>query len=408
MSNRKNFDIVVVGGGLIGASMACALSHLPLKIAIVEAFPFRSNNQPSYDARSIALSYGSKKIFETLKLWQSLKPDACPIKQIHVSNKGRFGVTRINAHEENLEALGYVVENRIIGNTLLENISQHKNIELICPATLMDIDITEDNAQLTLSQKEKTRVLNAKLIIGADGANSKVRELIDIESSHKDYNQTAIVSNVTPGKAHDNIAYERFTQQGPIAVLPMTENRCSLVLTTHSDQAESVLALSDTEFLEHLEQRFGFRSGGFTKTSSRSAYPLTLKRIDEHFKHRAIIIGNAAHTLHPIAGQGFNLGLRDVSELAEIIHDATQTGSDIGKKATLKQYQNAREKDQHKTALITDNLSNIFSNEFLPLAKARSKGLFLTDLIPSAKHFIAQEAMGIRGKLPKLSRGLPL
>lgn len=421
-TNKENqYDVLIIGGGMIGASMACALGSLnnspsenkssrnqALRIAIIEAFPFRSNNQPSYDARSIALAYGSKRIFETLNVWDSIKTDANPIEHIHVSNKGQFGVTRINAADERLDALGYVVENRIIGNALLSRISQYDNIDLICPANLETLEINDESASITISQNDKPQILKAKLIIGADGGNSKVRELLSIQSTNKDYQQTAIISNVTSGKPHKNIAYERFTQQGPIAILPMTENRCSLVLTVNSDQTESVLSMDDQTFLAYLEERFGYRTGGFTKTSKRFSYPLSLMKIKEHYKSRAVIIGNAAHTLHPIAGQGFNLGLRDVSSLAEVIANALKNGQDIGDASVLNKYQQQREKDQHKVALITDSLANIFSNEFYPLAKARSKGLLLADLFPGAKHILAKEAMGISGKLPRLSRGLPL
>ncbi len=408
MTNRKKYDVLIVGGGMIGASMACALANQKLKIAVIEAFPFRSNNQPSYDARSIALAHGSKRIFDTLGLWKAIEKDATPIEHIHVSNKGRFGVTRINAKDERLDALGYVIENRIIGNALLKKMNEVDNVDLICPAKLDSLEINKEKASVTILNDDKSTALEAKLIIGADGGNSKVRELLSIDSINKDYQQTAIVSNVTPGKPHNNVAYERFTQHGPIAVLPMSEKRCSLVLTVAAEQAEDVLAMSDEAFLHYLEDRFGYRTGGFVKTSPRFSYPLALMKIKEHYKSRAVIIGNAAHTLHPIAGQGFNLGIRDVASLAEIIANAVENKQDIGDISVLKEYQQQREKDQKKVAFITDSLANIFSNEFYPLAKARSKGLLLADLFPSVKHLLAKEAMGTSGTLPKLSRGLPL
>ncbi len=408
MSNQEQYDLLIIGGGMIGASMACAIANLPLRIAIIEAFPFRANNQPSYDARSIALAYGSKRIFETLDLWSAMAQDATPIEHIHISNKGQFGVTRLHAKDERLDALGYVLENRIIGNALLEKISGYDNIDLICPAKLESLEIHADQALVTISENDKKRQLQAKLIIGADGGNSKVREILNIKTSTKDYQQTAIISNVTPGKPHQNIAYERFTPQGPIAVLPMSDNRCSLVLTVNSDQTDEVMAMNNESFLAYLEKRFGYRTGGFTQTSKRFSYPLSLMKIKQHYKHRAVIIGNAAHTLHPIAGQGFNLGIRDVSSLAEVIADAVKQQQDIGDISVLEKYKQQRDTDQKKVAFITDSLANIFSNDFYPLAKARSKGLLLVDLMPSTKHLLAKEAMGISGKLPKLSRGVTL
>jgi len=401
------YDVTIIGGGMIGASMACALSTLPIKIAIIEAFPFRSNNQPSYDARSIALAYGSKNIFETLGIWKNLKNDASPINHIHISNQHEFGVTRLNAKDEKLDALGYVIENRVLGNALLEKIQQQKNINLICPATLDHLAIRE-KATVSIIQDEKKRDIQTSLIIAADGGNSKVRQLLNIDTKLKDYQQTAIISNVSPGKPHNNIAYERFTEQGPIAILPMTENRCSLVLSIHSDSKDAILSMNDTDFIQYLESRFGFRTGGFTKTSARSAYPLSLMETKEHVRQRVVIIGNAAHTIHPIAGQGFNLGIRDVATLADTISEAMVKNQDIGELKTLQHYQSQRAADQKKVIAITDNLTNIFSNNFTPLAKLRSTGLLFTDLTPPLKHFVSREAMGLSGRLPKLARGLQL
>ncbi|HFE38414.1 MAG TPA: 2-octaprenyl-6-methoxyphenyl hydroxylase [Gammaproteobacteria bacterium] len=408
MTKAYDFDVIIVGGGMVGASLACALATLPLKIAIIEAFPFRSDNQPSYDARSIALAYGSKRIFDTLGIWQNLETNATPIEHIHISNKGQFGVTRLSAKEESLNALGYVIENRVLGNALLKKIEHYSNIELICPAKLAALKIHTDVATLRLEKGEDTRQLTCKLVVGADGGNSKVREILGIKAKTKDYQQTAIISNVSPGKAHHNIAYERFTKQGPIAILPMTENRCSLVLTVEKSQQEKVLSLDDARFLAYLEQRFGFRCGGFTKTSKRHAYPLSLMQISEHFKSRAVIIGNAAHTVHPIAGQGFNLGIRDVSVLADVIENACQQASDIGDSCVLKEYAAQRSTDQKTVAFITNSLAEIFSNDLFPLAQSRAKGLLITDLLPPLKHLVAKNAMGLSGKLPRLSRGVAL
>lgn len=408
MSKHQELDIVIVGGGLIGASLACALANLPIKIVIIEAFPFKSDAQPSYDARSIALAYGSKRIFESLGIWDGLKENATAIKHIHVSNKGQFGVTRLNAKDESLDALGYVIENRNLGNALLAKIESHKNIELICPAKLQSLEFNDEFATLNIEKDKQAFQIRCKLVVGADGGHSKVREALNISTQNSDYHQTAIVSNITPGKPHNNIAYERFTTEGPIAILPMTENRCSLVLSVAQEQEEKVLAMNEAQFLHYLEQRFGFRCGGFIKASKRHSYPLSMMLVKEHFKSRAVIIGNAAHTLHPIAGQGFNLGIRDVAVLAESIATAIQKNEDIGNKNVLSKYAALRSKDQKQVAFITDSLTKIFSNELFPLTKIRAKGLLLSDLLPPIKHMLAKRAMGLHGKLPRLARGLPL
>jgi len=412
MKTEHDFDVLIVGGGMVGASMACTLGNQNLSVGVIEAFPLRSNSQPSYDARSIALAYGSRRILDSLGIWDLLKNDVTPIKKIHISDQGHFGITRLDNQQEGVEALGYVVENRIIGSALNEKLKQFDNIELVCPAKLINLSIDEDIATVVVEQEankeKKQRTLTSKLVIAADGGNSAVRKQLDIDAHHWKYGQSAVISTVSPRKPHNNIAYERFTSSGPVALLPLSENRCSLVLTVRDENKEEILALNDEAFLSHLEQRFGFRMGGFHKTAKRIAYPLSMMRAKEHVKKRVVFIGNAAHTVHPIAGQGFNLGLRDVSQLAETLIVNHRSGIDIGALDVLKQYEKRRKPDQLKVAAITDTLARVFSNEFAPLAHMRSSGLFLTDIMPPIKHQVARQAMGITGSLPRLSRGLTI
>ncbi len=407
-TDADNFDVLIVGGGMVGASMACALGKQNLSVGVIEAFPLRSHSQPSYDARSIALAYGSRRILEGLAIWDLFKSDISAIKKIHISDQGHFGVTRLDSQQVGVNALGYVVENRVIGSALNEKLRQFENIQLICPAKLIDLFINENFASITIEQDQQKRTLKSKLIIAADGANSAVRKQLAIDCHHWEYGQTAIISTVSPRKPHHNIAYERFTSSGPVALLPLSENRCSLVLTVRDENKEEILALNDAQFLSHLEQRFGYRLGGFHKTAKRSAYPLTMMRAKEHIRKRVVFIGNAAHTVHPIAGQGFNLGIRDVSQLAETLILNHRAHKDLGCLGVLKQYEKRRKPDQIKVAAITDTLARIFSNEFAPLAHARSSGLFLADIIPPLKHQIARQAMGVTGRLPRLSRGLSI
>lgn len=406
MKTQHDFDVIIVGGGMVGASMACTLGDQNLSVAVIEAFPLRSNAQPSYDARSIALAYGSRKILQSLEIWDQLKNKVTPIKKIHISDQGSFGITRLDSQQEGVDALGYVVENRIIGTALTEKLAQFANIELICPAKLIKLSLTEDHASLVLEQENTQRTLTCKLVIAADGGNSGVRKQLGIDIHHWEYGQSAVISTVSPRKPHHNIAYERFTSSGPVALLPLGENRCSLVLTVRDENKAEILALSDAKFLSLLEQRFGFRMGGFHKTAKRVAYPLSMMRTKEPIRKRVVLIGNAAHTVHPIAGQGFNLGIRDVSQLAETLILNHRCGVDIGALEVLKQYQKRRKPDQIKVAVITDTLARVFSNQFAPLAHLRSSGLLLTDILPPIKHQIAQQAMGITGSLPRLSRGL--
>jgi 2-octaprenyl-6-methoxyphenol hydroxylase len=407
MSNTaQQFDLLIIGGGMVGASLACALGNQPLRVGVIEAIPFRSESQPSYDDRSIALAYGARKIFEGMGLWQQVQKIVTPIKKIHVSDRGHFGATRMDAAREGYPALGYVVENRHIGQLFANTLASLPNVELICPAKLQNFTINADEAEVVIERDGKIETLSTKLIVGADGGRSVVRQLAGIDHTSDDYNQNAVIANVTPGKDHQNIAYERFTDNGPLALLPMSEGRCSLVWTVDRDNIETVMAWDDKTFLTQLQQRFGMRLGTLQKVGRRNAYPLALVRAVEHIRPRLALIGNAAHVLHPIAGQGFNLGIRDVAALAQVIVEAKE--QDIGAIAVLNQYDAWRKHDQDCVTSLTDGLVRIFSNQITPLVIGRNSGLLAMDMIPPVKRMLMRQTMGLAGKLPKLARGIPL
>lgn len=424
MANKNNtdFDIIIIGGGLVGASLACALSDSSLRIAIIEAFPFKSDDssyQPAFDARSVALSYTSKQVFDGIGVWPCInKLGVAEIKNIHVSDRGHAGVTRLSAENENVDALGYVVETRVIGKALFDTLKQQDNVTLIAPAKLKDFDLSEETATATIELTNsdnvvESEILSAKLLVAADGDDSIVRRLSGVRIKQHNYEQSAVIANIASNKPHNNRAFERFTDSGPLALLPMAasnedENRYSLVWTINSSEQEEMLAWSDETFLQKLQQRFGTRAGEFIKVSHRHAYPLSLMRAKEHVRERLAIIGNAAHSLHPVAGQGFNLGLRDVAALSQVIIDARRNDNDIGVLATLQTYSDWRRRDHIQTAMATDGLVKIFSNNLLPLAALRNLGLLVVDLVPPLKKVFARHAMGFVGKLPRLARGLKL
>lgn len=422
MSQAKaatEYDIIIVGGGLVGVTLAHALDNQGLRIAIIESAPFRLQAQPNYDDRAIALSYGSRRVFEGLRLWQQLSELATPIKKIHVSDRGHFGVTRIDCREEGVEALGYVITARDLGKVLVEAVTPGSGIDIISPATVRGIAIHPEHASLEVASDDGgLQTLNTRLVVAADGGQSSIRSLLGIETKEYDYRQTAIIANISCQRFHDYVAYERFTDQGPIALLPMSEStnqepagtthRCALVWTQPAAQAEHIMALEDADFLAHLQQRFGQRMGRFTRVGNRAAHPLHMIRSRQQVRERLAIIGNAAHTLHPIAGQGFNLGLRDVAALAQVLVDAARQQQDPGSLAVLQEYSGWRLRDQQTITGFTDNLVRIFSNRFPPLALARNAGLIATDLIGPVKHTLARHTMGIAGKLPRLARGLQL
>jgi len=406
---ESDVDVAIIGGGMVGASLACALAESRLRVAMIEAVMLDSPNQPSYDDRTVALAYGGRRIFDAMGIWEGIEAQGvAPIRAIHISDRGRFGFTRLKAESVGLPALGYVIENRILGRALYARLRTAGNVTLHCPATLESVALKDDEAEVRFTQGGDGRILRARLVVAADGADSAVRQAIGIAAARTDYAQSAVVTNVTPGRPHSNIAYERFTETGPLAVLPTRDERCAVVWGARRDQVEAMLQWSDAEFLARLQERFGDRLGTFSRVGRRAAYPLFLTRVKEHVRTRLALIGNAAHTVHPVAGQGFNLGLRDVAALAEVLVQAEHAGEDIGALAVLHRYARWRMRDNRVIATFTDVLVKLFSTDFPPLAFARNAGLVAVDLLLPVKRGLMRITSGLAGRLPRLARGLPL
>lgn len=409
-----DYDIVIVGGGPVGASLACALEGQGLRMALVEAQSLAAQlttelSPPSYDSRGIALAHGVAPIFKALGLWPALQPALMPITRIHISDRGHFGTACLDSREEEVEALGYVVEGQALGEVLVQRLHTLKDIQLLAPARVTDVSLQADAASLDIETDDGRRHITTRLLVAADGSQSPLRERLGIASRHSDYGQHAVIANVTPLRPHRGVAYERFTDSGPMALLPRSGGRCSLVWTVASDRVDEILALDDAAFLARLQQRFGYRLGRFQKVGARACYPLVNSQALEQVRPRFVLIGNAAHTLHPVAGQGFNLGLRDVTVLADVLMAAITRGHDLGdEQAVLRRYAEWRQRDQREIIGFTDGLVHLFSNPFAPVALARDAGLMALDLCPPLKHAFARHAMGLAGHLPRLARGLPL
>jgi len=408
--NKPDYDILIVGGGLVGASLALALARSELRIGIVESQQWRLPSAPAYDDRTLALAQGSRRIFESMGLWPAIAEHAgaTPIRRIHISDRGRFGIARLDAADAGIEALGYVVETPGLGGVLYRALQQVAALELIAPATMETLRFSNDMAHVHVKHNSRDSTLTARLIVGADGGRSQVREAVAIGAHSKDYGQTAVVANVTPGQAHDSVAYERFTEDGPLALLPMRDNRCTVVWSVRHAQARAMLAWDDQLFLRQLQECFGDRLGQFHRPGRRHGYPLTLTRVDTHIRARVVLVGNAAHTVHPVAGQGFNLGLRDIAMLSQVLLETLRAGRDIGELGVLAHYARARRRDTRVVTGFTDGLIRIFANSLPPLALARDIGLITADLLPPLKRALIRRTSGLAGPLPRLARGLSL
>jgi 2-octaprenyl-6-methoxyphenol hydroxylase len=406
------YDIAIVGGGMVGASLAVSLEGLGLRIALIEAVANDSALQPSFDERTTALSNGSRRILETLGVWEKVSGAATPIRKIHVSDQGRFGFARVDAAEQGLAAMGYVVPNRALGAALWARLSRSESLRIFCPAHVTRVHSTDRSVELNISggtDSGGTDVIEARLVVAADGAQSAVRSAFGVVAEVRDYEQTAVITTVLPQRFHEYVAYERFTPTGPMALLPLADGRCTLVLTLKPDVAQAALAWSDEEFIAEVQRRFGFRLGRFLKVGRRVPYPLSLTRSDRLSSGRCVIVGNAAQGLHPVAGMGFNLGLRDAASLAELVADRQRVPqSDLGDGTLQADYGAWRAADRSGIIAFTDGLIRVFSNPLGAVQRLRNLGLLAFDVLPPAKSALSRLSTGASGRIPKLARGVAL
>jgi len=404
-------DVLIVGGGLVGSVLANALQAVEVSTVLVEAKDPSRLEQAGFDSRATALANGSRRILEQLSMWSSLDAEAQAITSIHVGEQGRFGAVRIEASEEGVEALGYTLENTVLGRVFWQALDAAKRFHCLAPARLVSFAAGEHQVEAGVEYAAETINVRAKLAVAADGANSSVRRALGIDAQADDYGQHAIILNCATQIGLHGRAFERFTAQGPLALLPLHGQRAAVVWTMGSSEAKRVAALEDNEFGARLQSVFGERLGRIRRLGRRDLHRLYRIRSDALSGPRTALIGSAAVNLHPVAGQGFNLALRDVATLAELIADELETHgprADPGAAAILEQYRHWRALDQRKVAAFTHGLVRCFGLPGRCLGAVRGLGLLGFDLLPGAKALLARHTMGMAGRLPRLARGVPL
>lgn len=402
-------DIVIAGGGMVGASLALQLGAvLPpaTRICLLEGFPLpaplaqgRPDYHPSFDARSTALSYSSRLIYEKLQIWDELQQWLCPIASIHVSSRGRFGSSLLRAEDYGWSALGYVVENAWLGNALVQALYRQGRVEVRSPVRVLSARPRDGGMRLQLEGGAE-QVLDTALLLVADGATSGLRRELGVAVEEKSYRQHALVANIGVAKPHNGRAYERFTDQGPLALLPLlaaggTANRCSLVWSLSPEEAGHLQACPHQEFLQVLQQRFGYRLGRILQVGERHGYPLSLVQSAEQVRQGVVVMGNAAHALHPVAGQGYNLALRDVAQLGAVLEEALIAGKSPGDIAVLQRYLSRQQPDQARTIQFSDYLPALFMHGDPVLGLARDMALSGLDVLPPLKREFVRHAAGL-------------
>ncbi|WP_434983818.1 2-octaprenyl-6-methoxyphenyl hydroxylase [Vreelandella zhaodongensis] len=394
------YDIVIVGGGLVGASLGCALAPLierhGWRVAIIESAALPENAedvswQPSFDARASAIAEGSAQRFRQLGVWDAMCNEATPIERIHISERGRLGAARLSAQELGVAALGHVIPNAWMGRVLHQHLQQLP-IEWYCPATVAKMTPQEGGHHLLLSDDSE---LMASLTILADGGRSGLKEQLGINSRRRSYEQTAVIAHVGVSQPHQGVAYERFTAEGPIALLPLPGQAMELVWTHASGTEQARLALSDQAFLRQLQTAFGDRVGRFTRVGQRFSYPLSLVTAEEPVRPGLAVLGNAAHALHPVAGQGFNLALRSVMDLVEELAQGAQNQHTLGDMETLLAFERRRAQDRSNVIRFSDGLVRLFGYSLPLLPHARAAGLIGLNLVGPLRRGLARRAMGL-------------
>lgn len=386
-------NVIIVGGGMAGATLALAISSLSqgkLSVSLIEA-SLPEGKHPGFDARAIALAHGTCQYLAKIGVWPAFTDCVTPITHVHVSDRGHAGFVNINANDYHIPALGNVIELHEAGTRLFSLLRKAPGVTLHCPAKVEKIHREQDSVTVILDTGE---TVSGALLVAADGSHSLVGKACNMQWQQDDYGQVAIIANVKTAIDPKGQAFERFTEFGPLALLPMSHGRSSLVWCHHQEHVGTITAWDDATFINKLQTAFGWRLGKIEVAGTRHCYPLALRKALNPVSHRVVLVGNAAQTLHPIAGQGFNLGIRDVMQLAKIVMKAHREQQDIGRYALLSQYQQARAIDREKTVTMTDGLVRVFANRCIPLIVGRNLGLMAMEMLPPVRDVLARQTLG--------------
>ncbi len=399
---EQTFDATIIGGGMVGLTAAIGLARHGFEVAVIDRAPIGDLTAVEYDGRASALAFATCRMLEALGIWAHMEPHAQPINEIRVSD----GPSLLHLHFDHKALgegpLGHMVENRHTRLALFNRVDELENITLFMASSITAVETSHDRSKVTLETGE---TICSRLLIGADGRNSMVRKKAAIPVSTFEYQQHGIVCSIEHEISHQGIAHERFLPSGPFAILPLTGNRASLVWMEKSHLVETIMGLSDRAFTAEVQRRVGDFLGEVNPIGGRWAYPLTLQYANTYTDTRLVILGDAAHGIHPIAGQGLNLGLRDVAALVETLSDAATVGLDIGSEQALSSYTQWRHTDNASLISVTDLLNRLFSNDVVPVRVARDIGLAAVEQVQPLKNFFMSHARGTVGDLPKLLQG---
>jgi 2-octaprenyl-6-methoxyphenol hydroxylase len=396
-----DYDLAIVGGGIVGLTLACALKESGLTIALIEA---RIESAAVSRGQAYHVNLLSSRIFEGIGVWEKMRPGVNPIEQIRLSDQNYPGVVRFGLPDLKTPALGFVSEHRVLLDELRAFLAQCPNVTWVCPVEVVSSEFQADVVELTLKQNDQSWTVRSRLLVAADGARSPIRQKVGIETFGWQYWQSCVVAFIRPEKPHENIAYERFQQDGPFAILPLPGNLCRIVWTAPKQEAEAVLALNEAEFLAKLKTRYGDQMGELELVGDRYLFPVQLMHSQRYVQSRLALIGDAAHCCHPVGGQGVNLGIRDAAALAEVLKTAHQQGKDIGALRTLRHYERWRKLENWKILAFTDFLDRLFSNSILPIVILRRCGLWMLQHLYPVKQIALRLMVGLSDRTPKLAK----